>query len=191
MSKISKASKYICALLIAMATFQLTTHLLLLFFGEQTAIGLNKLTINFSFFSSYIAHQTSHNWLNISQALEAENFNSLAILGSMELLPYLLIYFFLFKLFKFYQQGQIFTVANIACFKNIGKTLLAWIGFSIFYPVLVTLFIRLSGLSDSLAIYISFGSREFFYLVSGLIIYVMAWIMTMAIELKQEQEFVI
>ncbi len=109
----------------------------------------------------------------------------------MSLLPYLLIYFFLFKLFKYYQQGQIFTVANIACLKNIGKTLLAWIGLNIFYPVLVTLIIRFSGLSDSLAIYMNIGSTEFFYLVSGLVIYVMAWIMTMAIELKQEQELVV
>jgi len=174
-----------------MATFQLITHLLLLFFGEKTVIGFNKLTISFSFFSGHISHQVSQSWLNMAQALEAENFNSFAILGSIELLPYLLIYFFLFKLFKFYQQGQIFTVANITCFKNIGKTLLAWIGINIFYPVLVTFIIRLSGLSDNLAIHVSVGSRELFYLVSGLIIYVMAWIMSMAIELKQEQELVV
>ena len=188
---ISKASKCICALLITMATLKLIAHILLLFFGEKTTIGVMKMNIDLSLFSSYISYQTNHGWINIAQALEAENFNSLAILGSIELLPYLLIYFFLFKLFKFYQQGQIFTVANIACFKNIGKTLLGWIALNIFYPILVTLFIRFTGLSDSLALHLSLGSRELFLLVSGLVIYVMAWIMTIAIELQQEQELVV
>ncbi|MFT5756299.1 MAG: hypothetical protein ACI9LM_001012 [Alteromonadaceae bacterium] len=191
MTKITKVSKYICALLITMATFQVLSHILLLCFGEQTTIGVHQFSIDFHFFSSHISHQFTYGWLDISQALEAENFNSLAILGSMSLLPNLLIYFFLFKLFKYYQQGEIFTVANIACFKNIGKTLLAWIGLNIFYPLLVTLIIRFTGLSEKFAMYINIGSSEFFYLVSGLVIYVMAWIMTMAIELKQEQELVV
>ncbi len=190
MSNIIKASKFICAIFVIIATLQLSTHILLLCFSEQV-MGINQATLKFSFFSGHISHKITNSWQNLSQALESEGFNSLAILGTIELLPYFLIYFFLFKLFRLYQQGQIFTVANIACLKNIGKTLLAWIALNTFYPVVVTLFIRLSGLSDSLSIYMSIGSTELFYLLSGLVIYVNAWIMTIAIELKQEQELVI
>jgi hypothetical protein len=174
-----------------MATLQVISHTLLMFFGEQTEAGVSQLSINFQLFSSHISHQVTHGWVDIAKALEAENFNSIAILSSIELLPYLIIYYFLFKLFSYYQQGEIFTIANISCLKNIGKTLLAWIGISIFYPVLVTFFIRLTGLSDKLAIYVNVGSSELFYLVSGLVIYVMAWVMTIGIELKQEQELVV
>lgn len=191
MTKISLISKYICALLLAMATLQVTSHILLLFFGEQNALGHNQLSIDFHFFSSHISHQFTHGWFEVSQALLAENFNALAILGTAELAPYLLIYFFLFKLFNYYQQGEIFTIANITCFKNIGKTLLFWIILNIFYPVIVSLFIRFTGFSDNLAIYLNVGSSEIMYFVSGLVIYVMAWVMTMAIELKQEQELVV
>lgn len=191
MTKISLISKYVCALLLAMVILQVTSHILLLFFGELTASGVSELSINFHWFSSHISHQFTHGWFDISQALMAENFNALAILGTAELIPYLFIYFYLFKLFSYYQQGEIFTIDNIACLKNIGKILLFWILLNAFYPVLVSLFIRFAGFSDKLAIYLNFGSDEIFYLVSGLVIYVIAWVMTMAIELKQEQELVV
>lgn len=191
MTKISKASKYICALLITMATFQVISHILLLCFGELTTVGVSQLSIDFHLFSSHISHQSTHGWTNISQALIAENFNALAILGTAELIPYLFIYYFLFRLFSYYQHGEIFTIPNITCLKNIGKTLLFWIVLNALYPVLVSLIIRFTGLSDKLSIYLNIGSSELFYLASGLVIYVMAWIMTMAIELKQEQELVV
>lgn len=191
MTKISLVSKYICVLLFTMAILQVASHILLLFYGELTTVETIKFSIDFHLFSSHISHEFTHGWLDISQALLAENFNALAILGTAELIPYLLIYFFLFKLFSYYQQGIIFTIASISCFKNIGKTLLFWIVLNIFYPVLVSLFIRFTGFSDKLAIYLNIGSVEILYLVSGLVIYVMAWIMAMAIELKQEQELVI
>jgi len=191
MTKISLVSKYLCALLFTMAILQVTSHVLLLCFSELTTTGVSQLSVDLYLFSSHISHQFPHGWLDISQALIDENFNALAILGTVELIPYLLIYAFLFKLFNYYQHGEIFTIANILCFKNIGKTLLFWILLNTFYPVLVSLFIRFTGLSDTLAIYLNFGSNEIFHLVSGLVIYVMAWVMAMAIELKQEQELVV
>ena len=190
MSKISKASKFICALLITIACLHLATHLLLLCFSEYEK-GVNQVTVNFSFFSSTLNHQVNNSWQAIAQALEAEGFNSLAILSSAQLIPYFLVYFFLFKLFKLYQQGKIFTLANSNCLRNIGKTLMACIGINIIYPLVVTLFIRLTGLSDSLAFYVNIGSEEFIYLLAGLIIYVMAWVMTEANTLHHEQELVI
>lgn len=191
MSKISRVSTYICVLLFLLATLQVSSHLLLLFFGKLTTAGVNQFSINFHLFSSHISHEFTHGWFDIAHALIAENFNALAILGTAELIPYLFIYYFLIKLFRHYQQGEIFTVANIACLKNIGKTLLFWIFLNILYPVLVSVVIRFTGLSDKLAIYMNIGSTEIAYLVSGLVIYVMAWIMTIAIELKQDQELVI
>jgi len=190
MSKISTVSKYVRILLVTIASLQLMSHFLLVFFSEYK-MGLNQLTIDFTLFSSKISHQTNNSWQEVSQALEAEGFNSLVILGSMQLIPYLLIYLFLFKLFTLYQHGQVFTLANSNCFKNIALSLLAWIPINLLYPIVVTLFIRLTGLSESMAIHISLGSREFIYLLSGLIIYVMAWIMSDASKLHQEQELVI
>ena len=190
MSKISKASQCICALLLTIACLQVLTHLVLIFFSEFEA-GSEPLTANYTFLFAHLSHQVTSSWQNIAQALESEGFNSLIILSSMQLIPYLLIYFFLFKLFKLYQQGKIFTIDNSNCFKNIGKTLFAWIAINFLYPVVVTLFLRLTGLSDSLALHLSIGSKEFIYLLSGLIIYVMALVMIAANELHQEQELVI
>jgi hypothetical protein len=190
MSKISTASKYICALLVAIASFHLLTHILLVLFSEKT-MGVDQVTLNFSAFSGFLSHQMTASWQSIAQSLETEGFNSLIILSSIQLIPYLLIYFFLFKLFTLYQQGKVFTLANSHCFKNIARTLFAWIALNLFYPIVVTLFIRLTGLSSELAIYMSISSREFIYLLSGLIIYVMSWVMADACNLKKEQELVI
>jgi hypothetical protein len=105
--------------------------------------------------------------------------------------PSLLIYLSLFKLFGLYQKGLIFTTANIQCIKNIGTVLLAWIALKLLYPLIVTLVLRFSGASDTLALYMSLGSDEVRFLLIGLVIYVIAWIMNEATSLHQEQELVI
>ena len=133
----------------------------------------------------------SGSWGDLADALASEGFNVLLILGSAELLPSLLIYFSLFKLFGLYQQGLVFTCANIQCIKNIGTVLLAWLALKLLYPVLVTLTLRFSGTSDTLALYVSFGSDELRLLLIGLVIYVIAWVMNEATSLHQEQELVI
>ena len=73
----------------------------------------------------------------------------------------------------------------------LGKTLLFWVVLNICYPVIVTLFIRFTGLSDSLPIILNFGSTELKYLMIGGIIYVIAWIMHEGVLIKEQQELVI
>ena len=89
------------------------------------------------------------------------------------------------------QTGVIFTSANTRCLKYVGATLLSWVVLSLLYPLLVTLVIHLSGASQTLKFYFSLGIQELSYLLLGAVIYVIAWIMNEAIELKHEQELVV
>lgn len=57
--------------------------------------------------------------------------------------------------------------------------------------VYVVLFLRFSGLSNSLPIIVNFGSTELRYLLLGLIIYVVSWVMSTGLALQQDQELVI
>jgi hypothetical protein len=91
------------------------------------------------FISSAVNIDFSGSWEDLAQALTDEGFNALLILGSADLLPSLILYLSLFKLFGLYQQGLVFTTANIQCIKNIGTVLLAWIALKLLYPVIVTL----------------------------------------------------
>jgi len=127
----------------------------------------------------------------LAENLNNEGFNGLAILGSADMVIYSIIYFFIYRLFSLYQQGKIFTPANINCIEKIGRCLLAWVLVSLLYPVLVVLIIRFSALSDSLPIMVSVTSDDLIHLLSGLVIYVIAWVMAEAMKLQQEQTLVI
>jgi len=185
--KVSKIVRVLVALFIVM---QIGSYALLLMLGHDIE-GTYELSEKFSFFSSAVSIDFSGSWGDLANALASEGFNVLLILGSAELLPSLLIYFSLFKLFGLYQQGLVFTSANIECIRNIGTVLLAWLVLKLLYPVVVVLVLRFSGASDSLALYMSLGSDDLRLLLIGLVIYVIAWIMNEATSLHQEQELVI
>jgi len=190
MSKISTASRWIQILLVLLGFSQIVTHGVLLFNNQfdQGQHQINSSSENLSVLANY---ETTNSWKSMAQALNVEEFNSLLILGTIQLLPYLFIYFFAFKLFGLYRQGEIFTLATSQCLKNVGKTLLFWIAINLMYPLLVTLVIRFGGWSETLAIHMSVSSTELLYLLLGLIIYVMAWVMAQGIEMKEDQELVI
>lgn len=187
---IPTVSKIVRALVALFLLMQIASYTLLVMFGNNVD-GTFKLSEQFYFFSSAVNIDFSGSWENLAHALTDEGFNTLVILGTADLLPSLLIYLSLFKLFGLYQQSLVFTTANIQCIKNIGTVLLSWIALKLLYPVVVTLVLRLSGASDSLAIYMSLGSDELRLLLIGLVIYVIAWIMNEATSLHQEQELVI
>jgi hypothetical protein len=185
---VSKIVRVLVALFILM---QIVSYSLLVMFGNNVDGTKFELAENFYFFSSAVNIDFSGSWEDLAQALTDEGFSALYILGSADLLPRLLLYFSLFKLFGLYQQGLVFTTANIQCIKNIGTVLLAWIALKLLYPLVVTLVLRFSGASDTLALYMSLGSDELRLLLIGLVIYVIAWIMNEATSLHQEQELVI
>lgn len=190
MSKISTASRWIQGLLILIAFSQISAHSILMVnnkYNEEQ----HQLNVGGDNIELLMSYETTNSWKMMALSLDAEGFNSLLILGTIQLLPYLFIYIFLFKLFSLYRQGEIFTLATSQCLKNVGKTLLAWIAINLLYPLLVTLVIRFGGWSDTLAIHVHLGTTELFYLLLGLIIYVMAWVMTQGIEMQQEQELII
>jgi len=190
MTKIYKVSRWIQALLVVIAFSQVIAHVLLLADGEYNQ-GHYQLGADYGATSIIVNHQFSNAWENIANELAAEGFNPLLILGTVELIPSLMVYLFLFRLFSFYYRGEIFTHTASQCLKNIGKTLISWIGISLIYPVLVTVFIRFGGLSDTLSLHLGVGTTEIYYLLVGLIIYVIAWVMAQGLKLQQEQELTI
>lgn len=190
MLKISRVSQYIRYLIFFLAGLQLLAFVLVATLGENTGFG-QQVTVDFGFFYSDFNIEFNHAWQDIATSLQQEHFNTTLILGAAESLPYFLIYYFLWRLFSYYYRGEIFTTNTIYCLKMLGKTLLFWLLLNLIYPVLVTLFIRFAGLSDSLPIILNFGSTELYYLLIGGIIYVIAWIMQEGLLIQEQQELVI
>ena len=199
MNKISKISKLIRLLIIFIAVVHISGFFINLYNGQTTTnqeFSLIANEENLSQSSDNVTTLTARtgitgSWQEFSKALENEGFNSLAILASVDILFYTLIYFFIFRLFGLFQQAEIFTQRNINCIKYIGSSLLIWVVVSLVYPVFITMILRLSGASDSLALYLAIGSTELTHLLSGLIIYAFAWVMKEALTTKQEQDLTI
>ncbi|MBL4909633.1 MAG: DUF2975 domain-containing protein [Alteromonadaceae bacterium] len=190
-SKVSKVSQFIKVLLLFIAGMQLCVYLILFLFGTTTG-SVSEVSFNYLGMSSSIHVSFDSSWQGLAQALAEQHFNPVFILGIADSIPYLLMYFFLYKLFSLYQQGLVFTEVNVKYIKNIALVFFAWIAMNVFYPVLVVFILRLSGIAeDPLPLIINLGSTELRYFVIGAIIYVMAWIMSEAIALQQEQELVI
>ena len=122
MNKISKVSKFIKALLLFIGGLQLSVYLILFLFGSTTG-SVSEVSLNYLGISSSFNVVFSGSWHDIAQALVEEGFNAIVILGSVESIPYLLIYYFLYQLFSLYQQGLIFTEKNINYIKKVGLVL--------------------------------------------------------------------
>lgn len=189
MEKIVRVSLFIRLLLVLVAclhVFVITVSIV-----TQSSENSSELTVGAS--QSHISQIVSlpKASLGLAKELDSEGFNSYAIMLIPELSFGLFIYLSLIKLFGLYQQGSIFSVNHINQLRNIGTCLLVWPVFDLLYPILLTLFFRLSGLSDSLPLVLSIGSDQLLKLLIGLIIFVMSWIMIEGQRLKQEQELTI
>lgn len=190
MDKITKVSKYVRYLIVFLAFIHLASFALTILLSDKICSSrLLDIELGSSVFSSIVEFDGTGK--NLAPSLESAGFNSTVILGSVDIVIYTTLYFLLFKLFGLYKSGAVFTAANINCIKNIGRVLLLWVALSIIYPSIVVLLIRTFDMSHALSFHFSFGSSELIRLTSGIIIYVITWIMTEAVALKKEQELVI
>ncbi|GGQ05006.1 hypothetical protein GCM10009411_02780 [Shewanella litoralis] len=191
MDRIVSLSKWIKLLIVFLALLQASSYCGTMVFGEFQA-GEYVLTIDWwGWFSSYLAVDFGSPWQAIVQSLYDAGFHPGFILGSVEILPYLFIYYFLYQLFTLYQQGQVFTPGNFRCLSNIALVFLAWILLSLFYPMIIAFSLHFSGTSSAVPVYFSLGSQELKYALFGMIFYCVAWVMQHATELQQEAELTI
>lgn len=190
LSRISKVSKFVRWCLLFVALIHVGSFMLTLALAEPTADGYQlAMEVGNQTFTVSITSKDAKSPLG--EVLVAENFNILAILGSVDVVFYAALYYLLFQLFSLYRQGSIFEDSNIQYFKLIGYCLLAWVITDLLYPALVVLVIRFADLSDDMPLFFEFGSDELWRLLCGLMIYVIGWIMAQARTLQQEQELTI
>ncbi len=171
--------------------FHIAIYASLLVFAEQNATSFDiSLDGGFNTASTFATPNGDES--SLSKALVKQDFNALALLGWVDVLIYCLLYFFLYRLFSLYQQGQIFTQSNIQQFKCLGYTMFAWVLIDLIYPNLLVLALRLCGIaSEPLPLELSLNSNDLKRLMIGLIIYVIGWVMTEGKTLQQEQELTI
>ena len=100
---IPTVSKIVRALVALFLLMQIVSYTLLLMFSNNVGGTTFELSEHFYFFTSAVNIDFSGSWEDLAQALSDEGFNTLLILGSADLLPSILLYLSLFKLFA---RGQ-------------------------------------------------------------------------------------
>lgn len=130
-------------------------------------------------------------WQALAQELSQLDLNPHLLLNVPELIFFMFIYLSLFRLFSAYQNGDVFSPATIQSLKNIGSCLLIWPVFTLIYPILLVVLLKVMGISEQLTVFASVSSNELIKLLAGTAIYVIAWIMFEAQTLENEQELTI
>jgi hypothetical protein len=96
----------------------------------------------------------------------------------------------LVKLFKLYENGKIFTIANVKCFRRLGYILIIWAFASVLYDMII------SGILTHIPIKwfffgISLRSADLTTLIIGGIVLLISWVMNEGCKLEEEQALTI
>lgn len=140
---------------------------------------------------AWLGLEVSGNWQPLAEELALSGFNEVLILGVIQLVPLLIINGLLLRLFNLYQQGRVFDLANINCFRYLGWTLVGQFLLNIIYPPLVTSTMNSIYADLTLTRSITFGENDIAMLLVGFIIIVIAEVMRQGLILQSEQELTI
>ncbi|ACJ30676.1 Membrane protein, putative [Shewanella piezotolerans WP3] len=140
---------------------------------------------------AWLGLEVTGNWEPLAEQLAQSGFNEVLLLGVMQLVPLLLINWILLRLFSLYQQGKVFELANINCFRYLGWTMVGQFVLNIIYPPLLTLSMNELYADLVLTRSITFGENDIAMLLVGFIIIVIAEVMRQGLILQSEQELTI
>ncbi len=93
----------------------------------------------------------------------------------------------LIRLFRLYERMSIFNATNVACFRKLGKILLAQALAGVLYIPLLSLAITMDNPPGTRRIAIGIDSLDMTALVAGTMIIVISWVMEEGRKLEDEQ----
>ncbi|NKF49013.1 DUF2975 domain-containing protein [Shewanella sp. WXL01] len=196
MERITRLSRWINILLLLLATLHLASYITVVTLGEAVSGQSGGVEYQFTlswwgWFESYLRVDFSPSWQALVADINAQGFHAGLLVGAVEVLPYLFIYGLLARLFSLYSRGEVFSRANFTCFTRIAYVFFAWVLLSLFYPLLLVVFLRLFAGAEPLSIYLSIGSDEIKLALVGLIFYCVGYVMQQAHELDAEAQLTI
>jgi cellulose synthase/poly-beta-1,6-N-acetylglucosamine synthase-like glycosyltransferase len=97
----------------------------------------------------------------------------------------------LIKLFRLYENAEIFSSHNVACFRNLGRILMLWVISQLIYIPLISLVITYNNPPGERAIAVSLGSTDLTALIVGVILLVVSWVMDEGRKLEDEQRLTV
>ena len=99
--------------------------------------------------------------------------------------------YYLMRLFQLYEQGHIFKLANVRCFRNLSRVLIAWFVAGIVHRSLLSVALTLHNPPGQRIITLELGSPDLTALLLGGILAVIAWVMEEGRKLQEDQELTV
>jgi uncharacterized membrane protein YvlD (DUF360 family) len=95
------------------------------------------------------------------------------------------------KLFRYYEKGLIFTEKNVACFRSLGRTLIAWVVCDVVKNSLLSIVLTLHNPPGQRLITVGLYSADFTAVFVGIVILIIAWVMDEARKIQEDQALII
>ncbi|XPS84934.1 conserved uncharacterized protein, DUF2975 [Desulfosarcina variabilis str. Montpellier] len=99
--------------------------------------------------------------------------------------------FYLMRLFKLYEQGEIFKLNNVHCYKKLSRVLIWWFIAGILCRSLLTTALTLHHPPGQRMISFGLTSTDLTTLLVGLILMVIAWVMEEGRKLQEDQDLTV
>ena len=97
----------------------------------------------------------------------------------------------LVRLFNLFERGKIFTAENVIYIRYIGIAILVGEFVRPFYEAVATLITHYNNPKGHQALSVSFSSDEISYILFGVIILLISWVMIEACKLQEEQNYTV
>jgi hypothetical protein len=113
-------------------------------------------------------------WLEVPQSL-------FLVAGSWQLV----------QVFRHFERGEIFSDGVVGCFRRLGGILLGWAAMLAAYPLLVSLATLLIGWNRAGVFWFESDWSTLLYVVAGLLLRAIAWVMHAGLQLHRDQALTI
>lgn len=97
----------------------------------------------------------------------------------------------LVQVFRLFERGEIFSEAVVGCFRRLGGILLGWALVLVAYPLLVSLVTLALGWNRGGIFWFESDWLTLLYVVAGLLLCAIAWVMHAGLQLRREQALTI
>lgn len=83
----------------------------------------------------------------------------------------------LIRLFRNYEQNEIFSLQNTMCYQKLGCSLFYWVGASVIYGALISVILSFNNPPGERIISVSFEGIDLLTIVLGFMILIISWVM--------------
>ena len=112
----------------------------------------------------------------------------------VELIPLTALIYGLLRLrdlFRYYEKGMIFTANNVACYRSLGKALIAWVICDVVKNSLLSIVLTLDNPPGQRVITLGLYSADFTAVFVGIVILTIAWVMDEGRRIQEDQALII